>query len=678
MKPNHLLIFLLGLLISFLLLASAWPAEVIQPLAQKWVARYNGPENRDDFSSVVTVDASGDLYVAGYTTNPSRYADACLIKFKADTGQRLWEWHAGAPRPAGDFSPDVMPLISRIAIGPDGNPVVMAQTSMDYVGIASRVLKFRASDGSIVWERTSTTGDSDATYALALDGNGDVLAGGSSNGRGSTIKYSGSTGATIWQRQFGPASQYSPGVVRAMRLDTHGDVIVTGYERMSDFRYQAYSGKYAGTDGTVRWETRLVDPTSSLQGRELALDASGNAIVAMSNGLVCKYESASGAQLWQRQLASTPFDLVVDSAGDIYVAISTYTTGTAAGATLAKLAGSTGDVRWSRPGYGEFFSSLLLRGGEILVAGQRSSSSDDLLLAAFDPSNGTRRWDATYGASNLQDRMSNTWRPNGRIALQADGGVVITGCSQGASSGYDFAVLRYGPGPGLKNGRADQVLRTGARLGANVVDNGASATVAWQYGPTTAYGQTTALVSVRPSPTTYPSNSTYISSSSSLHYTTVTGLSENTTFHARAVATSAAGITYGDDFVFTTKWDANGNHLPDDWELANWGNTVWRAATGDDDMDGWNNLLEYALGRNPRAADSGSSAPITLESDYLTATISKQPFVTYLVESSNDLLSWGTADTTILADDETSLVVRSNLPLSADGAHFLRIRVTAQ
>lgn len=463
-----------------------------------------------------------------------------------------------------------------------------------------------------------------------------------------------------------------------MRLDATGDVVVTGHEPLpGTYGYkQSYTAKYASIDAAVRWEKRLADPAVDRHGRELALDANGNAIVAMNDGLVCKYDSVSGAQLWQRQLARTPHDVLVDSAGDAYVAIgTTYAWGDGDGATLVKLAGSTGDVRWSKPGYGEFFCSLLLRGGEVFVAGQRSG---DLLLAAFDPLTGARRWDATYGAPNLHDRMSSTYRPRGRIALQPDGGVVIAGCSQGVSSGYDFAVLQYGPGPTLKNGRADQVLRTGARLGTNVLDNGAPATVAWQYGPTTAYGQTTPPVSVRTTPNSYPSNSNYINSPSSFHYTTVTGLPENTTFHARAVATSAAGITYGDDFVFTTRWDANGDHLPDDWELANWGNTAWRAATGDDDLDGWNNLLEYALGRNPRAADFGSAVPITLKSDYLIATISKQPFVTYLVESSDDLLSWGTADTTILADDATSLVVRSNFPLSAGGVHFLRIRVTAQ
>lgn len=647
MKPNRLLVFLLGLLIGFVLLASAWPAEVTQPLAQKWVARYNGPQNRDDFSSVVAVDATGDLYVAGYNGTAPSYTDACLIRYEGRTGNRTWQWHANTPEYAGEYPSSVLPLVSRIAIGPDGSPVVMVQT---------RVRKFRASDGSVLWERISGNNYSTGTFALDVDSSGDVFVGGVTNSRGSVTKYARDSGATIWERRFG-----SSGAVRAIQIDANGDVIVTGYDSTG-----AYSAKYSGIDGAVRWERRVTEPFHDLQGRELALDASGNAIVAMNYGLVCKFDSASGAQLWQRRLTQTLYDLVVDSAGDVYVATGTTYFGDGSDGTLTKLAGSTGEVRWSKPD-GEFFCSLLLREGEILVAGQRSN---DLLLAAFDPLTGARRWDATYGAPNLKDRMSSTYRPNGRVVLQPDGGVVITGCSQGVSSGYDFAVLRYGPGPGLKNGWADQVLRTGARLRTNVVDNRASATVAWQYGLTTDYGQTTAPVSVR--------SWTSIDTPSSLHSTIVTGLSENTTFHARAVATSAAGITYGEDFVFTTGWDANGNHLPDDWEFANWGNTGWRSATGDDDMDGETNLLEYAFGRNPRAADSGSAAPITLESDYLIATIKKQPFVTYLVESSNDLLSWGTADTTILADDEASLVVRSNFPLSAGGPHFLRLRVTAQ
>jgi hypothetical protein len=148
---------------------------------------------------------------------------------------------------------------------------------------------------------------------------------------------------------------------------------------------------------------------------------------------------------------------------------------------------------------------VLFRSGEILVAGHRY---DDLLLTAFDPITGARRWHVTYGGYNLQDRMSSTYRSPGRIALQPDGGVVITGCSQGTSTGYDFATLRYAPGPGLKSAGRSWLLPTSARLFTQAVDNGVSAKLAWQYGETTACGSITPPVQINPTSTQYPNNST--------------------------------------------------------------------------------------------------------------------------------------------------------------------------
>src|SRR4030095_7273757 len=119
-----------------------------------------------------------------------------------------------------------------------------------------------------------------------------------------------------------------------------------------------------------------------------------------------------------------------------------------------------------------------------------------------------------------------------------------------------------------------------------------------------------------------------------------------------------------EDLVFTTGWDVNRDHLPDEWELANWGNTNGRSAIGDDDRDGLKNLLEYAFGRNPRLPDSAGAIPIGTVGGYLTATITKQPFVSYTVEAGSDLKTWSTADTTILLDDTTTLTVRDNFAIT--------------
>ena len=146
--------------------------------------------------------------------------------------------------------------------------------------------------------------------------------------------------------------------------------------------------------------------------------------------------------------------------------------------------------------------------------------------------------------------------------------------------------------------------------------------------------------------------------------------------HVRAVATSAAGTAFGDDLVFTTGWDANGDHLPDEWELATWGNTGRRSATADDDRDGLSNLLEYALARNPRLPDPAGALPIQRVGEYLTATIAKRPHVAYLAEASGDLVGWSRAETTVISEDATTLIVRDNVSATKAANRFLRLRVT--
>ena len=363
----------------------------------------------------------------------------------------------------------------------------------------------------------------------------------------------------------------------------------------------------------------------------------------------------------------------MDAEGNVYLASSNRTTDIARGATIAKFAAGDGSPRWSNSYGSEFFCSLLLRGAEVLVAGQRG---DDLLLTAFDPTTGARRWDMFYyGTLNYSDRMSSTYRSRDRIVLQPDGGVVITGCSQGNTTGFDFATIRYAPGPRLQPGGVTWVLPTSARLFAYAKDSGVPATIAWQYGPTTAYGDTTPSQDIILDQNNYPYNSSTLYRS---YAVTITGLPENTTIHARAVATSSVGTTCGEDLIFTTGWDANRDHLPDEWELANWGNTSRRAATWDDDRDGLSNLLEYALGRNPRQPDFAGAIPIARVGDHLTATIAKQPFANYVVEASGDLQTWSTTDTTVLHNDATTLTVRDNYSTENAPNRFLRIRVTSQ
>ncbi len=94
--------------------------------------------------------------------------------------------------------------------------------------------------------------------------------------------------------------------------------------------------------------------------------------------------------------------------------------------------------------------------------------------------------------------------------------------------------------PAATTGSATDVTQTSATLNATVDPNGVAATVHFEYGTTTAYGQQTpdevAGAGDEPAAATAP----------------VTGLTANTTYHYRVVATNADGTTNGEDGTFKT------------------------------------------------------------------------------------------------------------------------------
>ena len=94
--------------------------------------------------------------------------------------------------------------------------------------------------------------------------------------------------------------------------------------------------------------------------------------------------------------------------------------------------------------------------------------------------------------------------------------------------------------PTVTTGSATSVTSSTATLNGAVNPNGASATYYFQYGTTDSYGSTT-------SNTSAGSGTSAVSASASL-----TGLSSNTAYHFRLVATNSAGTTNGTDQTFTT------------------------------------------------------------------------------------------------------------------------------
>ena len=144
----------------------------------------------------------------------------------------------------------------------------------------------------------------------------------------------------------------------------------------------------------------------------------------------------------------------------------------------------------------------------------------------------------TIAASSTQV-VNVTYTPTN---LGAHSGVIqIANSASGTPLSLPFSVTATPPPlrPSVLTNFATLVSGNSATLNASVNPNGSPANAYFQYGPTTAYGNTTAAASAG-------------SGSNALFAQSITGLTGNTSYHFRAVATNSAFTVYGSDMTFTT------------------------------------------------------------------------------------------------------------------------------
>lgn len=184
-----------------------------------WVNKYDSG-GTEDYARTIAIDSSGNVYVTGYNgSSTGRYlTNFTTIKYDAN-GNEIWAKEHNTP-PLWEYYD--------LAIDSSGNVYVMttAANSKDYL-----LVKYDA-NGNEIWVKQYDNGSSDYARSIAVDSSGGIYVTGSSwNNNNSTYDYAtvkyDTNGNEVWVKRYDSGSNE---VATAFALDSSGNIYVTGYD----------------------------------------------------------------------------------------------------------------------------------------------------------------------------------------------------------------------------------------------------------------------------------------------------------------------------------------------------------------------------------------------------------------------------------------------------------------
>ncbi len=296
---------------------------------QLWSARYNGSDRRwGDHAAAIAVDDEGNVLVTGSSMGMGTGFDYATIKYDK-SGNELWTARYNSPVNEWDRA-------EAIAVDASGNVYVTGYSPRLKTGYDYATIKYDA-NGRMAWVTRYDHGGFDQAKALALDAAGDICVTGTSRDADTgldfaTVKYD-TDGRQLWSARYNSAYG-ADDQANAMIIDAGGHIYVTGYSRGAHSGDDYLTLKYDAS-GSLLWAARYNGPSNAEDHAEaLAVDMDGRLCVTGysrgKDGTICyttvKYDS-DGSQLWVNTY-DAPINLwdhaealAVDPAGNAYVAV---------------------------------------------------------------------------------------------------------------------------------------------------------------------------------------------------------------------------------------------------------------------------------------------------------------------------------------------------------------------
>ncbi len=297
-----------------------------------WIRRYNGTADGDDRASAMVLDESGNVYVTGFSYGSGSDADYLTIKYYPD-GDTFWVRRYNGTGNGADEA-------NALAVDFSGNVYVAGFSTESGTDCDFTTIKYYPS-GEIAWVRNynGPGNGKDQAISIGLDGSGNLYVTGYSEGSGTytdytTIKYY-PDGDTAWVRNYdGPKNSWD--YASDIAVDLSANIYVTGYSYNFNTDFDYVTIKYY-PDGDTAWVRRFDGEAFSVdEAKSIALDGLGNIYVTgRSLGLGSDYDYltvkyySNGEVAWTRRYNGLTndddraWDIAVDDSGKVYVSGAT-------------------------------------------------------------------------------------------------------------------------------------------------------------------------------------------------------------------------------------------------------------------------------------------------------------------------------------------------------------------